>query len=255
VQVGDVIAERYELEEVLGVGGMASVFRARDRVLERKVALKILAERYSSDPQYVERFRREAQAIARLSHPNIVTVIDRGNVDGCQYIVFEHVRGSNLKQLLRERRRFPVSQALALAHQAARGLAFAHEHGIVHRDVKPQNVLVDDDGDAKVTDFGIARSAALDDGLTDSGVVLGTSHYIAPEQATGGRVDERSDQYSLGALLFEPRAWSRLRCGTFRTPCRACASAGPTSLRGWMRSCSGRWRSGRKTGSRPWTRS
>ena len=203
MRVGDVLADRYELQDLLGVGGMASVFRAHDRVLERTVALKVLAERYSNDPEYVERFRREAQAIARLSHPNIVTIIDRGETDGCQYIVFEHVRGPNLKEVLREQRRLPIRRALEVAHQAARGLAFAHEHGVVHRDVKPQNILLDEDGDAKVTDFGIARSAALDDGLTQSGVVLGTSDYIAPEQATGARVDARSDQYSLGVLLFE----------------------------------------------------
>jgi hypothetical protein len=203
VRVGDVVGGRYELEELLGVGGMARVYRAHDRVLERTVALKVLDERYGGDREHAERFRREARAIARLSHPNIVTVIDRGDVDGSQYIVFEHVRGANLKELLRERRRFPPAQALAVVHQAARGLAFAHEHGVVHRDVKPQNVLVDDDGVAKVTDFGIARSASIDDELTETGTVLGTGDYISPEQATGERVDERSDQYSLGALLYE----------------------------------------------------
>ncbi len=203
MKVGEVVAGRYELHELLGAGGMASVFRARDRVLERDVALKVLDERYGDDPEYVERFRREARAIARLSHPNIVTVIDRGEFDGRQFIVFEHVRGRNLKELLRERRPLPVSQALALAHQTARGLALAHEHGIVHRDVKPQNVIVDGDGVAKVTDFGIARATEVDDGLTLPGTILGTSDYLPPEQAAGRRVDERSDQYSLGALLYE----------------------------------------------------
>jgi hypothetical protein len=203
VRAGDVVGGRYELEELLGAGSMASVYRAHDRVLERTVALKVLEDRYGSDPEHVERFRREARAIARLTHPNIVTVIDRGEVDGCQFIVFEHVRGANLKELLRRRRRFPVAEALAVVHQAARGLAFAHEHGVVHRDVKPQNVLVDEDGVAKVTDFGIARSASLDDDLTLAGTVLGTGDYISPEQATGRRAEERSDQYSLGALLYE----------------------------------------------------
>ena len=201
--IGEVLAGRYEIEELLGVGGMSRVYRARDRVLDRDVALKVLHERYSGDPGYVERFRREARAIARLSHPNIVTVIDRGEFEGRQYIVFEHVRGQNLKDVLAAGRGLPVGEALALAHQAARGLAFAHEQGIVHRDVKPQNVLVDREGVAKVTDFGIARALDGEEGLTETGTVLGTTDYIAPEQAVGGRADERSDQYSLGVLLYE----------------------------------------------------
>jgi eukaryotic-like serine/threonine-protein kinase len=203
MQIGELVAGRYEVEEVLGRGGMSSVYRAHDRVLERDVALKVLHERYADDPEYVERFRREARAIAKLSHPNIVTVIDRGEVGGWEYIVFELVRGENLKDILADRGALPVAEALALVHQAARGLAFAHEHGIVHRDVKPHNVLVDEDGVAKVTDFGIARSVGLDEGLTETGTILGTSDYLSPEQAVGRRVDERSDQYSLGVLLYE----------------------------------------------------
>jgi eukaryotic-like serine/threonine-protein kinase len=203
VRVGDVVAGRYELAEVLGTGGMARVYRAHDRVLERDVALKVLDERLSADPEYVERFRREARAIARLPHPNIVTVIDRGETEGWQFIVFEYVRGPNLKQLVQERGQLPVGQALTLAHQAARGLAYAHENGVVHRDVKPQNVLVDPDGVAKVTDFGIARAAGTDQGLTMTGTILGTGDYLSPEQASGQPVDARSDQYSLGVLLFE----------------------------------------------------
>ena len=203
MDVGDLVAGRYTIAAVLGRGGMSSVYRARDGVLERDVALKILDPRYSGDPEYVERFRREARAIARLSHPNIVTVIDRGQVDGCEFIVFELVRGENLKEVARFRGPLPIAEALALAHQAARGLAFAHEHGIVHRDVKPQNVLVDSDGVAKVTDFGIARSLDGDDGLTLTGTIMGTGDYLSPEQALGARADERSDQYSLGVLLFE----------------------------------------------------
>ncbi|MBD0318628.1 MAG: serine/threonine protein kinase [Thermoleophilia bacterium] len=202
MDVGTVVAGRYRLEEILGVGGMSTVYRAHDRVLERDVALKVLHSRLSRDPAYVERFRREARAIARLSHPNIVTVIDRGEAEGRQYIVFELVRGVDLKRLARARR-LPIAQALALAHQAGRGLAFAHENGIVHRDVKPQNVLVDGDGVAKVTDFGIARANGRDEGLTETGAVLGTSDYLPPEQAVGQPVDERSDQYSLGVLLYE----------------------------------------------------
>jgi len=201
--IGELIGERYEVEELVGKGGMSSVYRARDDVLERRVALKILHEHFSGDPEYVERFRREARAIARLNHPNIVTVIDRGEFAGRQFIVFEHVPGENLKEIVEREGPLPVSQALALTHQIARGLAFAHDNGVVHRDVKPQNVLLDETGRAKVTDFGIARSLEPGDGLTETGALLGTSDYIAPEQATGQPVDERSDQYSLGVLLYE----------------------------------------------------
>jgi predicted Ser/Thr protein kinase len=201
--IGQLIAERYEVEELVGKGGMSSVYCARDDVLERRVALKILHEHFSGDPEYVERFRREARAIARLNHPNIVTVIDRGEFEGRQFIVFEHVPGENLKEIVEREGPLSVSQALALTHQIARGLSFAHDNGVVHRDVKPQNVLLDETGGAKVTDFGIARSLEPEDGLTETGALLGTSDYIAPEQATGRPVDERSDQYSLGVLLYE----------------------------------------------------
>ena len=199
---GDVVQGRYEIEELLGSGGMSNVYTARDRVLERQVALKVLHEHHSDDPEYVERFRREAQAIARLSHPNIVTVIDRGEFEGRQFIVFEHVRGHTLKDVVAHESPLTVARALALVHQTARGLAYAHENGVVHRDVKPQNVLVDQDGVAKVTDFGIARSADRDE-MTLPGTVMGTSDYLSPEQAGGERADQRSDQYSLGALLYE----------------------------------------------------
>jgi tRNA A-37 threonylcarbamoyl transferase component Bud32 len=201
--IGQLIDGRYEVEELAGKGGMSSVYRARDRVLGRRVALKILHEHFSTDDEYVERFRREARAIARLNHPNIVTVIDRGEFEGRQFIVFEHVPGENLKDVVRRHGPLPVPQAVALTHQVARALAFAHEHGIVHRDVKPQNVLLDENGSPKVTDFGIARSLDPKEGLTETGTLLGTSDYIAPEQASGKRVDERSDQYSLGVLLYE----------------------------------------------------
>jgi eukaryotic-like serine/threonine-protein kinase len=201
--IGELIDGRYEVEDLVGTGGMSSVYRARDSVLGRRVALKILHEHFSRDDEYVERFRREARAIARLNHPNIVTVIDRGEFEGRQFIVFEHVPGENLKDHVRRQGPLPVEEAVALTHQVARGLGFAHEHGIVHRDVKPQNVLLDETGSPKVTDFGIARSLDPKDGLTENGTVLGTSDYISPEQASGRRVDERSDQYSLGVLLYE----------------------------------------------------
>src|SRR2546421_5654781 len=201
--VGEVVAGRYELEELVGTGGMSSVFRAQDTLLERKVALKILHEQYTSDEDYVERFRREARAVAGLSHPNIVTVIDRGEQDGRQFIVFEYVDGESLKQLVDRTGPLPVAAAVELALQVARALAFAHQQGLVHRDVKPQNVLLNDDGRAKVTDFGIARSLDVQQGMTQSGTVMGTSDYIAPEQARGERVDEQTDVYSLGVVLYE----------------------------------------------------
>src|SRR3989440_4790701 len=193
---GEVIAERYELEELVGRGGVSGVYRARDRLLERTVAIKILHEHYSRDEDYVERFRREARAAAKLSHPNIVTVIDRGEADGRQFIVFEYIDGQNLKQLLESKGRLPVRTALELAIEIGSALAFAHDSGLVHRDVKPQNVLLGN-GDVKVTDFGIARSGDVKSGLTETGTVLGTSDYIAPEQASGRPADALSDVYSL----------------------------------------------------------
>ena len=201
--VGEVLSDRYELEELVGTGGMSSVYRAHDRLLDRKVALKVLHEQYTDDEEYVERFRREARAVAALSHPNIVTVIDRGEHGGRQFIVFEYVDGENLKQLIERRGPAPVTTALELAIQIARGLSFAHQQGLVHRDVKPQNVLLNGDGEAKVTDFGIARSLDVQHGMTQTGTVLGTSDYIAPEQAQGQRVDEHTDVYSLGVVLYE----------------------------------------------------
>src|SRR4051812_39530150 len=182
---------------------MSSVYRAHDRLLERSVALKILHEQFTRDEDYVERFRREARAVAQLSHPNIVTVIDRGEQDGRQFIVFEYVDGENLKDLIEREGPLPERQALELALQVARALSFAHEHGLCHRDVKPQNVLLDDEGRAKVTDFGIARALDVQAGITQTGTVMGTSDYIAPEQARGAKATVQTDVYSLGAVLYE----------------------------------------------------
>jgi serine/threonine-protein kinase len=200
--VGETIAGRYDVEELVGHGGMSSVYRAHDRLLERHVALKILHDRYTVDEEFVERFKREARSVAQLSHPNIVTVIDRGEEGGRQYIVFEFVEGENLKELLVRSGRLSLVEALELGAQVARALAFAHEQGLVHRDVKPQNVLLNGDGRVKVTDFGIARSIDVD-GVTQAGTVLGTSDYIAPEQASGQPVEAQTDIYSLGIVLYE----------------------------------------------------
>jgi serine/threonine-protein kinase len=200
---GEMIAERYEVEELVGTGGMSSVYRARDTLLERLVALKVLHPHYSDDAEYVERFRREARSVAQLSHPHIVTVIDRGEDDGQQFIVFEYVDGENLKQLLARTGPLPARRALELAIEIADALTFAHEHGLVHRDVKPQNVLVSADGDAKVTDFGIARSLDVEHGVTQTGTVLGTSNYLSPEQASGKPTTPSTDVYSLGVVLYE----------------------------------------------------
>ena len=201
--VGETIAGRYDLEELAGRGGMSSVYRAHDTLLERDVALKLLHDFHGADADSIERFRREARAVAQLSHPNIVTVIDRGEDDGRQFIVFEYVDGENLKELVQREGPLPVRRALELAIEVGEGLACAHRHGVVHRDVKPQNVLLNGDGTAKVTDFGIARSLDVEKGVTQTGTVLGTSNYIAPEQASGMPVDERTDVYSLGVVVYE----------------------------------------------------
>jgi tRNA A-37 threonylcarbamoyl transferase component Bud32 len=203
VVVGETIAERYELEEVVGHGGMSTVYKAHDSLLERNVALKVLHQQYNEDEDFVERFKREARSVAQLQHPNIVTVIDRGEEAGRQYIVFEFIDGENLKELVVRKGRLDLRAALEIALEVARGLAFAHDHGLVHRDVKPQNVLLNGDGGAKVTDFGIARTLDVDHSVTQTGTILGTSNYIAPEQASGRPVDAHTDVYSLGVVLYE----------------------------------------------------
>src|SRR5919202_2684489 len=181
---------------------MSTVYRAYDETLERWVAIKLMHTALSHDPLQLERFRREARAVARLSHPHVVTVIDAGEDDDHPYIVFEYVEGETLKGRIKRTGGLPVVEAVAYAIEIARALAAAHAQRLVHRDVKPQNVLLDVEGRAKVTDFGIAR--VLDDGhLTATGRVLGTTDYVAPEQALGEEVTEQSDIYSLGVCLYE----------------------------------------------------
>ena len=196
------ISGRFRLEEQVGSGGMSTVYRAFDQTLERTVAIKLMHRSLSGDPQQLERFRREARAAARLSHPNVVTVIDAGEDDGHPFIVFEFVAGETLKSRIKRLERLPVVEAVAYAIEVGRALSAAHAERLVHRDVKPQNVLVDPEGRAKVTDFGIARSLE-DGGLTATGRVVGTTDYVSPEQALGQEVDAASDIYSLGIVLFE----------------------------------------------------
>src|SRR5215217_1338486 len=200
--IGTLISERYRLDEKIGSGGMSSVYRAFDPTLERWVAIKLMHRDISHDPDQLERFRREARAVASLNHPHIVTVIDAGEDDGAPYIVFEYVEGETLKERIRRLGRLPVSEAVAYAIEIGRALDAAHASRLVHRDVKPQNVLIDRDGRAKVTDFGIARSLEAQ-GLTATGRVLGTTDYVSPEQALGHEVTGQSDIYSLGIVLYE----------------------------------------------------
>jgi serine/threonine-protein kinase len=197
-----ILNNRYQLDERLGTGGMAVVYRARDLMLERPVAIKILRENFSKDPEFRERFRQEARAAANLSHPNIVTVHDFGLDSGRLFIVMENVPGTDLKSLLRQRR-FGVSGALALAVQACAGVGYAHRAGLVHCDIKPHNMLITPDKRLKVTDFGIARALATIQPEERIEVIWGSPQYFAPEQATGGPPSPASDVYSLGVVLYE----------------------------------------------------
>src|ERR687891_1210270 len=200
--IGTLIGDRFRLEEKVGSGGMSSVYRAYDPTLERHVAIKLMHRDISSDADQLERFRRESRAVAQLNHPHVVIVIDAGEDEGAPYIVFEYIEGETLKERIRRLGRLPVSEAVAYAIEIGRALECAHDNKLVHRDVKPQNVLIDRDGRAKVTDFGIARSMEAQ-GLTATGRVLGTTDYVSPEQALGHEVTEQSDIYSLGIVLYE----------------------------------------------------
>jgi serine/threonine-protein kinase len=194
---------RYELTHLIARGGMAQVYRALDTRLGRHVALKVLFPELSVDQTFVERFRREAQAAANLSHPNIVQVYDWGEDEGSYFIAMELITGTSLATALRTERTMPATKAATIAAQVAAALAYAHRHGVVHRDVKPGNVLLTDEGQVKVTDFGIAQAVSTEEGLTMAGSVMGTAAYFSPEQAEGAVVDGRSDVYSLGVVLFE----------------------------------------------------
>lgn len=200
--LGTTLSRRYRLEARIGSGGMSTVFRAVDETLQRNVAIKLMHREFTGDADQLERFRREARAVAQLSHPHVVGVIDAGEDAGRSYIVFEYVEGETLKERIRRLGRLPISEAVAYSIEIARALGAAHARHIVHRDVKPQNVMIDDEGSAKVTDFGIARTLD-EDGLTADGRVLGTTDYVSPEQALGQGVNGQSDLYSLGIVLYE----------------------------------------------------
>ncbi len=200
--LGTTLNGRYRLEARIGAGGMSTVFRALDETLQRQVAIKLMSREVAGDSGQLERFRREARAVAQLSHPHIVGVIDAGEDGGRPYIVFEYINGETLKERIRRCGRLPIAEAVAYAIEIARALGAAHARHIVHRDVKPQNVLIDEEGSAKVTDFGIARTLD-EDGLTADGRVLGTTDYVSPEQALGQPVTGQSDLYSLGIVLYE----------------------------------------------------
>lgn len=199
---GEVINNRYVLDRQIGVGGMATVWAAHDRLLGRQVAVKILSDRYASDPGFVERFRREASAAASLSHQNIVAVYDRGEASGRYYIVMEYLPGPDLKAIIREHGRLEPRHCVDAALQILAALSAAHRRDLIHRDIKPQNVLVSHDGHLKVTDFGIARAGDEAD-VTDAGSVIGTAQYLSPEQARGADVTTASDCYSVGVVLYE----------------------------------------------------
>jgi beta-lactam-binding protein with PASTA domain/tRNA A-37 threonylcarbamoyl transferase component Bud32 len=201
-QLADVFSNRYEIQRGIARGGMAEVYLARDQLLDRPVAVKVLFAEYARDPSFVERFRREAQSAANLSHPNIVAIYDWGQERGTYFIVMEYVRGRSLRDVVQVNGPFSPRRTAEIGAEIAGALEFAHRSGVVHRDVKPGNVLLTAEGDVKVTDFGIAR-AGTGEALTQTGAVMGTATYFSPEQAQGQAVDGRSDVYSLGVVLYE----------------------------------------------------
>ncbi len=201
LRADEVVDERYKIVGRIGSGGMADVYCAEDAQLGRRVALKVLHRRFAEDHEFVERFRREASSAAGLSHPNIVQVFDRGELEGTYYIAMEFLEGRSLKQLVREDGPLDPARAIDITVQVLRAARFAHKRGVIHRDIKPHNVIVDSEGRVKVTDFGIARAGASD--MTETGAIMGTAAYLSPEQAQGHTVSASSDLYSVGILLYE----------------------------------------------------
>ena len=209
--IGSILSNRYEIVEKIGDGGMALVYSAKDTLLNRLVAVKILREQYANDSEFIDRFYREAQAAASLSHPNVVTVYDVGTVEKTPFIVMEYVHGQNLSEIIKEQGQLNPADVVKVSIQICSALAHAHRHNIVHRDIKPHNILITKDGQVKVTDFGIAAISSMS--ITQTGVVLGSVLYFSPEQARGNKVDHLSDLYSLGVVMYE------MLCG--RVPFRA----------------------------------
>ncbi|MBA3233420.1 MAG: serine/threonine protein kinase, partial [Propionibacteriales bacterium] len=201
IDADTIVDGRYRIINKIGSGGMADVYCAEDTQLGRRIALKLLYRRFAEDAEFVERFRREASSAAGLQHPNVVQVFDRGEWDGTYYIAMELLEGRNLKQVVRDHGALEPALAVDIVIQILKAARFAHRRGIVHRDIKPHNVIVDDEGRAKVTDFGIARASSSD--MTETGSIMGTAQYLSPEQAQGQPVDARSDLYSIGIVLYE----------------------------------------------------
>ncbi len=199
--IGEVFSNRYEIIKKIGDGGMALVYSAKDLLLNRLVAVKVLREQYATDSEFIERFHREAQAAASLSHPNVVNVYDVGQIGKTPFIVMEYVEGKNLSEIIKEQGTLKSEYAVNIGIQICSALTHAHRHNIVHRDIKPHNILVTKDGLVKVTDFGIAAVSSIS--ITETGVVLGSVSYFSPEQARGNKVDHQSDLYSLGVVLYE----------------------------------------------------
>lgn len=205
-----IINDRYEIGRRIGRGGMAEIFQARDILLDRSVAIKVLFPEFATDPAFVERFRREAQAAGGLNHPNIVGVYDWGRVNNTYYIAMEYVDGRTLADILKQSGTLTPLQVCDVISEVAAALGSAHQNGVIHRDVKPGNILVSATGQVKVADFGIARAlgAGVEQGLTQTGAVMGTATYFSPEQAQGAPTDQRSDIYSLGIVMYEMLAGS-----------------------------------------------
>ncbi len=199
--IGRLLSNRYEILKKIGDGGMALVYSAKDKLLNRLVAVKILREQYATDKEFIDRFYREAQAAASLSHPNVVNVYDVGQLEKTPYIVMEYIEGQNLSEIIKEKGMLSEEYVINIGIQICSALAHAHKHNIVHRDIKPHNILVTKDDNVKVTDFGIAAISSIS--ITETGVVLGSVSYFSPEQARGNKVDHQSDLYSLGVVLYE----------------------------------------------------
>ena len=197
---GVFIADRYEIIDRVGSGGMSDVYRAKDHILGREVAIKILKQEFSEDATFVAKFRTEAQSAAGLEHPNIVNIYDVGSENGMYFIVMEYVEGITLKTYIEKKGQLNFKEAISIAIQVGRGIEAAHQKGIIHRDIKPQNIIISTEGKVKVTDFGIARAASSNTIHAD---VMGSVHYSSPEQARNGFVDGKSDIYSLGIVMYE----------------------------------------------------